>query len=189
MGVRNELWILPTVGCVSDVARALERKAQCLTGGGVEGVYAFSHPYGCSQMGEDQENTRAILADLACHPNAGGVLVLGLGCENSGVEEIQKRIPKEYERRIRYLVCQQADDEIEAGMKLLNELADGMRGEKRTACSVSKLVIGLKCGGSDGFSGITGQPGHRRVRRSSDRAGGQRDSDRGAGNVRARKRS
>ena len=93
VGVRNELWILPTVGCVSDVARALERKAQCLTGGGVEGVYAFSHPYGCSQMGEDQENTRAILADLACHPNAGGVLVLGLGCENSGVEEIQKRIP------------------------------------------------------------------------------------------------
>ncbi len=158
VGVRNELWILPTVGCVSDVARALERKAQCLTGGGVEGVYAFSHPYGCSQMGEDQENTRAILADLACHPNAGGVLVLGLGCENSGVEEIQKRIPKEYERRIRYLVCQQADDEIEAGMKLLNELADGMRGEKRTACSVSKLVIGLKCGGSDGFSGITANP-------------------------------
>ncbi len=158
VGVRNELWILPTVGCVSDVARALERKAQCLTGGGVEGVYAFSHPYGCSQMGEDQENTRAILADLACHPNAGGVLVLGLGCENSGVEEIQKRILKEYERRIRYLVCQQADDEIEAGMKLLNELADGMRGEKRTACSVSKLVIGLKCGGSDGFSGITANP-------------------------------
>ena len=158
VGVRNEVWILPTVGCVSDVARALERKAQCLTGGGVEGVYAFSHPYGCSQMGEDQENTRAILADLACHPNAGGVLVLGLGCENSGVEEIQKRIPKEYERRIRYLVCQQADDEIEAGMKLLNELADGMRGEKRTACSVSKLVIGLKCGGSDGFSGITANP-------------------------------
>ena len=158
VGVRNELWILPTVGCVSDVARALERKAQCLTGGGVEGVYAFSHPYGCSQMGEDQENTRAILADLACHPNAGGVLVLGLGCENSGVEEIQKRIPKEYERRIRYLVCQQADDEIEAGMKLLNKLADGMRGEKRTACSVSKLVIGLKCGGSDGFSGITANP-------------------------------
>lgn len=86
------------------------------------------------------------------------MLVLGLGCENSGVEEIQKRIPKEYERRIRYLVCQQADDEIEAGMKLLNELADGMRGEKRTACSVSKLVIGLKCGGSDGFSGITANP-------------------------------
>ena len=158
VGVRNELWILPTVGCVSDVARALERKAQCLTGGGVEGVYAFSHPYGCSQMGEDQENTRAILADLACHPNTGGVLVLGLGCENSGVEEIQKRIPKEYERRIRYLVCQQADDEIEAGMKLLNELADGMRGEKRPAGSVSKLVIGLKCGGSDGFSGITANP-------------------------------
>jgi len=158
VGVRNELWILPTVGCVNDVARALERKAQTLVGGGVEGVYAFPHPYGCSQMGDDQENTRTVLADLAAHPNAGGVLVLGLGCENSGVEEIRKRLPDGAGGRIRFLVCQQVEDEIREGMALLSELADGMRGERRVSCPASKLVVGLKCGGSDGFSGITANP-------------------------------
>lgn len=158
VGVRNELWILPTVGCVSNVARALEQRAQGLVGGGVEGVHAFPHPYGCSQMGDDQENTRTILADLACHPNAGGVLVLGLGCENSGVEEIRRHIPEGLGQRVRYLVCQQAEDELEAGMALLTELAQAMRSQQRVPCPASKLVVGLKCGGSDGFSGITANP-------------------------------
>lgn len=158
VGVRNELWILPTVGCVNDVARAMERRAQSLVGDGVEAVYAFPHPYGCSQMTEDQENTRQILADLATHPNAGGVLVLGLGCENSSVEHIRAHMGAFDESRVRFLVCQQVEDEIEAGLKLLGELADQMRGEKRVSCPASKLVVGLKCGGSDGFSGITANP-------------------------------
>ncbi len=158
VGVRNELWILPTVGCVNDVARALERRAQSLVGGGVEGVYAFPHPYGCSQMGDDQENTRQVLTDLACHPNAGGVLVLGLGCENSGVDEIRAHMGEYDQNRVRFLVCQKVEDEIEAGMELLCALADGMRAERRVPCPASKLTIGLKCGGSDGFSGITANP-------------------------------
>jgi altronate hydrolase len=158
VGVRNELWILPTVGCVNDVARSLERKAQALAGDGVEGVFAFTHPYGCSQMTEDQENTRNVLADLATHPNVGGVLVLGLGCENSGVEEIRKRMGDYDQDRVRFLISQQVEDEVEEGMKLLKELADNMRNEKRVPCEASKLVIGLKCGGSDGFSGITANP-------------------------------
>ena len=158
VGVRNELWILPTVGCVSDVARALERRAQGLAGGAVEGVHAFTHPYGCSQMGDDQEHTRDILADLACHPNAGGVLVLGLGCENSGVETIRSRVPAACQGRIRYLVCQEAEDELEAGMALLEELAGQMRTDQRVPCLASKLTVGLKCGGSDGFSGVTANP-------------------------------
>lgn len=158
VGVRNELWILPTVGCVNDVARALERKAQCLVGEGVENVYAFPHPYGCSQMAEDQENTRQILADLATHPNVGGVLVLGLGCENSGVEHIRAHMSTYDENRVRFLVCQQVEDEQEAAMVLLEELADHMRTERRVPCTADKLVIGLKCGGSDGFSGITANP-------------------------------
>ena len=158
VGVRNELWILPTVGCVNDVARVLERKAQCLVGDGVENVYAFPHPYGCSQMTEDQDNTRQILADLATHPNAGGVLVLGLGCENSSVDHIKQHMGEYDESRVRFLVCQQVEDEIEESMKLLKELADNMRNEKRVSCPASKLVIGLKCGGSDGFSGITANP-------------------------------
>ncbi len=158
VGVRNELWILPTVGCVSGIAKALERQAQSLVGGGVEAVHAFTHPYGCSQMGDDQEHTRDVLADLAQHPNAGGVLVLGLGCENSGVEEIRKRMANIDERRIRFLVCQQVEDEIEAGMEILTAIAEEMRSDVRTPCPASSLVVGLKCGGSDGFSGITANP-------------------------------
>ena len=157
-GVRNELWILPTVGCVNDIAKALEKEAQSLVGGGVENVYAFPHPYGCSQMGDDQDNTRQILADLATHPNVGGVLVLGLGCENSGVSYIEERMGDYDKARVRFLVCQQVEDEFAEAMKLLTELAEHMRGEVRVPCPASKLVIGLKCGGSDGFSGITANP-------------------------------
>jgi len=158
VGVRNELWILPTVGCVSGIAKALEREAQTLVREGVEAVHAFTHPYGCSQMGDDQENTRNILADLAMHPNAGGVLVLGLGCENSGVEEIRSRITNIDENRVRFLVCQQVEDELEIGMELLSAIAEEMRSDRRTQCPASSLVVGLKCGGSDGFSGITANP-------------------------------
>ena len=157
-GVRNEMWILPTVGCVNDVARALERRAQALVGGGVEGVCAFPHPYGCSQMGEDQENTRRLLADPATHPNAGGLLLLGLGCENSGVDQIRPYMDEYDPDRVRFLVCQQVEDEVAEAMRLLEELATHMRRETRVPCLSSKLVVGLKCGGSDGFSGITANP-------------------------------
>ena len=158
VGVRNELWILPTVGCVNDIARQLERAAQELVVGGVECVCAFPHPYGCSQMGDDQENTRTILADLATHPNVGGVLVLGLGCENSSAAIIEEHMGDYDKSRVRFLVCQQVEDEFAEAMKLLRELADNMRGEQRVPCPASKLVIGLKCGGSDGLSGITANP-------------------------------
>lgn len=157
-GIRNELWILPTVGCVNDVASALEKRAQKLLGGSVENVRAFSHPYGCSQMGDDQENTRQILANLAIHPNAGGVLVLGLGCENSGVSEIRKRMGNYDESRVRFLVAQEVEDELQTGFDLLAELADTMREDRRVPLPASRLVIGLKCGGSDGFSGLTANP-------------------------------
>ena len=159
VGIRNELWILPTVGCVNDIVRALEREFQTLKGPGIDQVYAFPHPYGCSQMGDDQENTRQILADLCTHPNVGGVLLMGLGCENSSIEEIRKHFPADAdESRMRFLVCQKVDDEYEAARKLIGELADRMRQEKRVPCDASRLVVGLKCGGSDGFSGITANP-------------------------------
>ena len=157
-GIRNELWILPTVGCVNDVAKALAARAQALAGGGVEGVFAFTHPYGCSQLGEDQENTRRALAALATHPNAGGVLLLGLGCENSGIAQIRPHMGDFDESRIRFLVCQECGDELEAGMALLEELAARMRTEERQPCTADRLVVGLKCGGSDGLSGITANP-------------------------------
>ena len=159
VGIRNGLWIIPTVGCVNDIARALEREFQSLVGPGIDHVHAFPHPYGCSQMGDDQENTRQALANLCCHPNAGGVLLLGLGCENSSIAEIRKHFPPDAdESRIRCLICQQADDEYEAARQLILELAEQMRGETRVPCPASSLVVGLKCGGSDGFSGITANP-------------------------------
>ncbi|MBR7187376.1 MAG: altronate dehydratase, partial [Clostridia bacterium] len=157
-GIRNELWIIPTVGCVNDNAQALAKLAQKYVGGSVEGVHAFSHPYGCSQMGGDQENTRRALANLAAHPNAGGVLLLGLGCENSGIGEILPLMDEHDPERLRTLVCQDVEDEIEAGMALIEELVQRMRRDVRVPCSASELVVGLKCGGSDGLSGITANP-------------------------------
>ncbi len=157
-GIRNELWIIPTVGCVNDIAQALAKDAQKLVGGGVEGVYAFPHPYGCSQMGGDQDNTRQILANLCTHPNAGGVLLLGLGCENSGIEQIIPRMGEYDAARFRTLITQQVEDEHEAAMALIRELAENMQQDVRVPCPAAELVVGLKCGGSDGLSGITANP-------------------------------
>lgn len=157
-GVRNEIWIIPTVGCVNNVATALARQAAPLVRGSIEAVAAFPHPYGCSQMGGDQENTRQILADLVNHPNAGGVLVLGLGCENSNIEELKKYIGAYNEKRVKFLVCQESDDELAEGLVLTEQLAEYASAVKRVRISAEKLIVGLKCGGSDGFSGITANP-------------------------------
>ena len=158
VGIRNEIWIIPTVGCVNNVATAIERKAQKYVQGSVEGIFAFPHPYGCSQMGDDQEHTRTILADLINHPNAGGVLVLGLGCENSNIDVLKPYIGDYDEKRVKFLVCQEVEDEMEKGGELLEELIDYAAAFEREPISVSKLIIGMKCGGSDGFSGITANP-------------------------------
>lgn len=157
-GIRNEIWIIPTVGCVNNVATAMAKEAGKLIKGSVDDVVAFPHPYGCSQMGDDQEHTRQILADLVNHPNAGGVLVLGLGCENSNIEELKKYIGTYNENRVKFLVCQESDDEMTDGLKLIEELIDYAGKTQRTQISTKKLIVGLKCGGSDGFSGITANP-------------------------------
>ena len=124
VGVRNEIWIIPTVGCVNNIATSVERKAQSMIKGSIDAIAAFPHPYGCSQMGDDQEHTRQILADLINHPNAGGVLVLGLGCENSNIGELKKYIGSYDENRVKFLVAQESDDEIEDALKLIQELVD-----------------------------------------------------------------
>lgn len=158
VGVRNEVWIVPTVGCVNNIATAMAKSAAARVKGSVEEVIAFPHPYGCSQMGDDQEHTRAILADLINHPNAGGVLVLGLGCENSNIGELMRYIGEYDEKRVKFLVCQECEDEMEEGAKLLDELIEYASRFKREPISASKLIVGMKCGGSDGFSGITANP-------------------------------
>ena len=158
VGIRNEIWIVPTVGCVNGNAKAIADACRDLVSDGIDAVIPLSHPYGCSQMGDDQEHTREVLAGLIRHPNAGGVLVLGLGCENSGVDVIKGYLGDYDTERIRFLVCQDVEDEIEEGKKILHELAELCRNDRRTKQPVSKLVIGLKCGGSDGLSGITANP-------------------------------
>lgn len=157
-GVRNEIWIIPTVGCVNSNAVSMARSANERIKGSVDEVIAFPHPYGCSQMGDDQEHTRTILADLISHPNAGGVLVLGLGCENSNIGELKRYIGEYDENRVKFLVCQECGDEMAEGARLLDELIAYAAGFQREKISVSKLVVGMKCGGSDGFSGITANP-------------------------------
>ena len=158
VGVRNEIWIIPTVGCVNSIAQALERQAKKLIGGNVEDVIAFTHPYGCSQMGDDQEHTRTVLADMIHHPNAGGVLVLGLGCENSNIDVLKPYIGDYDENRVKFLVCQEHEDEIADSVEVIKGLIDYASKFEREPISVSKLVIGMKCGGSDGLSGITANP-------------------------------
>lgn len=157
-GIRNEIWIIPTVGCVNKIASLLEKKGNSMLKGSAERICAFEHPYGCSQMGEDQENTRKILAGLINHPNAAGVLVLGLGCENSGVEQLKEYIGSYDEKRVKFLVCQEEEDEIGAALGLLEELIDYASAGEKERISAGELIIGLKCGGSDGFSGITANP-------------------------------
>jgi len=156
VGVRNELWIVPTVGCVNGIAERLAaqmRRETSLT------VMAWHHNYGCSQLSGDHENTRKILRDIVLHPNAGGVLIVGLGCENNQPDDFEKMLGQYDHRRIKMVVAQRVDgDEMEEGMRLLRELAKTAENDQRQPIPVSRLRIGLKCGGSDGLSGITANP-------------------------------
>ena len=152
---RNEIWIIPTVGCVNNTAKRLEKIGQNIICDGCDGVFAYTHPFGCSQLGDDQENTRKILASLANHPNAGGVLIVSLGCENTNAETFKKYLGEYDEKRIKFLVTQDCENELEKGEKLLKELYSFVKSFKREPIPINKLVVGYKCGGSDAFSGIT----------------------------------
>ena len=158
VGIRNEVWIVNTVGCVNGTAKTLERMAQEAYGDRVDGIHCFVHPYGCSQLGEDHKNTQKLLASMVRHPNAGAVLVLSLGCENNNVNEFKKVLGNYNPNRVKFLITQDVEDEVEAGMRLLDELTAYAATFKRQTVDASELVIGLKCGGSDGLSGITANP-------------------------------
>ena len=156
--IRNELWIVPVVGCVNGIAAQLEKLAQPLVSGSVDGIYHFEHPYGCSQLGDDLAATARLLTALVKHPNAGGVLVVSLGCENLTHEIFMETLGEYDPDRVRFLICQDEEDELEKGMELLRELAAYAGQFERRTLPASKLVIGMKCGGSDGLSGITANP-------------------------------
>lgn len=158
VGVRNGIWIIPTVACVNKVAAEIARRAQSAVHGSVDSVTAFSHDAGCAQMGEDQEDLRKIIAGLAHHPNAGGVLIVGLGCENSRIDVVKEYMRPYDEARVRFLNCQDEDDELAVGEAIARELIDQAAGDTRSAAPVSELIVGVNCGGSDGLSGITANP-------------------------------
>lgn len=158
MGIRNELWVVPTVGCVNSQAQAIAERLRALGGGSVDDVRAFTHNYGCSQLGQDHANTRAALCSLIKHPNAGGVIVLGLGCENNQIGKLRECLGEYDEERVKFIVAQEVDDEIEEGIALGRELLSLMSADRRQPLPVSMLRVGLKCGGSDGLSGITANP-------------------------------
>jgi altronate hydrolase len=158
VGTRNELWVLNTVGCVNHAAERIAKMAAEKFAGQVDGVYAFGHPYGCSQLGDDLRNTQRVLAGLMRHPNAGGVLILGLGCENNQLDALLAMAGDVDRSRIAFFNTQDVIDELEQGSSALAQLVERVATDRRSTCPVSDLVLGHKCGGSDGFSGITANP-------------------------------
>ena len=154
VGIRNDIWVIPTVGCVNNICQRIAEKA-----GRGTAILHFSHPYGCSQLGDDHESTRLILRDMILHPNAGGVLVVGLGCENNQPRELEQLLGDYDHSRIRFLVAQEVEgDEVEVGAQIVRELYAQAQTIQRVPVPISSLRVGLKCGGSDGFSGLTANP-------------------------------
>ena len=159
VGIRNEIWIVPTVGCVNGIAEQIIREFRAeVNPTDIEGIEVFKHNYGCSQLGDDHQNTRKILSNIATHPNAGGVLVLGLGCENNKIDEFEEGLGDYEKSRIKFLASQKAQNEVEEAVALLKEIYEEVRKDKREPVPISELKVGLKCGGSDGLSGITANP-------------------------------
>ena len=159
VGIRNEIWVIPTVGCVNGIVNELAAALKEETSGkGVDAIVPFPHNYGCSQLGDDHENTRKVLRDMVLHPNAGGVLVVGLGCENNQMDAFRELLGEIDESRVKFMVTQQVGNEHQEGMKLLREIYSVASKDVREDVPISELRVGLKCGGSDGFSGITANP-------------------------------
>ena len=160
VGIRNEVWIIPTVGCVNGVANQLAERLRQETGGkGVDAIVSYPHNYGCSQLGDDHENTKKILRNMVLHPNAGAVLIVGLGCENNQPDVFKEFVGEVDDKRIQYIVTQRIEgDEVEESMKVLRQIYEVASKDVRTDIPLSELRVGLKCGGSDGFSGITANP-------------------------------
>ncbi|MGK6318984.1 UxaA family hydrolase [Sphingomonas sp. DT-204] len=172
VGTRNEIWILCTVGCVGATARRLAELANARFAGRIDGVHAFPHPYGCSQLGDDLARTRKMIAALAQHPNAGGVLIVGLGCENNQLGALLAEAPDLAPDRVRSFTTQTVADEYETGLAMIEQLVARAEQDRREPVPLSELVIGLKCGGSDGFSGVTANPLVGRVADAVAAAGG-----------------
>ena len=157
-GIRNDIYIIPTVGCVNNVCKRLETLSQKYVAGSIDGIYALTHQFGCSQLGQDNENIKKLLCAVALNPNASFVVFVGLGCENNGLDGIKEYLKPYGRNNIAYFNCQDVKDEIEYGLNIIKDFAHKAKGFRREAVDMKELCIGLKCGGSDGYSGLTANP-------------------------------
>ena len=157
-GIRNEIYIIPTVGCVNNVCRLIEKRAQKFVQGSIDGIFALTHQFGCSQLGQDNENVKKLLCSVALNPNASFVLFVGLGCENNGLDGIKEYLKPFGRNNIEFFNCQDVEDEVSYGLNIIENFAEKAKNYKREEVSLSELCIGLKCGGSDGYSGLTANP-------------------------------
>ncbi len=157
VGIRNEIFIIPTVGCVNNVCMRLEKEARKLMKGSIDGIYALPHQFGCSQLGQDNENIKNLICSIALNPNASAVLIVGLGCENNGLEPIKNYL-EPMGRKIAFFNCQEVENDVEYGLEILKGFIDDCAILEREEVPFEKLCIGLKCGGSDGYSGLTANP-------------------------------
>ncbi len=157
-GVRNEIYIIPTVGCVNNVCRLIEKGAQKYVTGSIDGIFALTHQFGCSQLGNDNENIKKLLCAVALNPNASYVLFVGLGCENNGLDGIKEYLKPYGRTNIEFFNCQDVEDEVEYGLSVIAKFAEKAKDLRREEVALSELCIGLKCGGSDGYSGLTANP-------------------------------
>lgn len=157
-GIRNEIYIIPTVGCVNNVCRIIEKRAQKFVQGSIDGIFALTHQFGCSQLGQDNENIKKLLCSVALNPNASFVLFVGLGCENNGLDGIKEYLKPFGRNNIEFFNCQDVEDEVSYGLNIIENFAEKAKNYKRKEVSLSELCIGLKCGGSDGYSGLTANP-------------------------------
>ncbi len=171
-GTRNEIWVLPTVGCVARTAQKIATAADARRPAGVDGIHALTHPFGCSQLGDDLDATRAVIAALAQHPNAAGAVLVGLGCESNQLDALVATLPDAARSRVRSIVAQTAIDEVAQGVAAALELAEEAANARRVPMGLDRLVLGVKCGGSDGFSGLTANPLVGRVADAVTGAGG-----------------
>lgn len=157
-GIRNEIYIIPTVGCVNNVCMRVEKLCQKYVKGSIDGIFALTHQFGCSQLGEDNDNIKKLLCSVALNPNASYVLFVGLGCENNGLDGIKEYLKPFNRDNIAYFNCQEVEDDVSYAVDIIKGFADKVKDLKREEVSLKELCIGLKCGGSDGYSGLTANP-------------------------------
>jgi altronate hydrolase len=164
VGTRNYIGVLTSVNCSATVARRIaDAFPDASLPKGVDGVVAFTHQGGCggSSLSTDVELLQRTLAGYARHPNFAAILIVGLGCEANQIPDWLRKSELETGTTLRAMTIQEAGGTaraIEAGIEIVRELVDEAAKVERQTVSASHLTVGLQCGGSDGWSGVTANP-------------------------------